>query len=120
MSTRPLYWVAPKLEVLWVAKLAMSATPSNPPPRPGLVALVQPGSCVPKAVFKGDPISRPWPGMVLQVTPSVRPAVVQVALLTPTLSAAAPGKFRYCEAILPERANLSNAGVSYHPLAGLT
>src|SRR5712664_2191151 len=71
-STRPLYWAFEEVVVLEVIKFAMSATPSRPPPTPGVVGLTQPRSCVPKAVFKGEPISRPWPGIVLQFTPSSR------------------------------------------------
>src|ERR1700756_1175033 len=115
-SRRPLYWFLEKLLVLEVMKFAMFATPSKPPPTPGFVGLVQPGSCVPKAVFKGEPMSKPWPGIVRQLTPSVRPAFAQVALLMPWLTTAAPGNERYFAAMLPAGAAASNAEVSYHPL----
>src|SRR5689334_5575617 len=98
----------------------MSATPSNPLPRPGVDELCQVGSCVPRAVVKGEPISNPCPGIVLQFVPSISPILVQVEALIPVACTPAPGKFKYVDAILPFRANLSNAGVSYHPLAVLT
>src|ERR1700736_592515 len=97
----------------------MSAVPSKPLPNPGLVGLTQLGSCVPKGVVKGEPRSSPWPGIVLQVTFSVRPASAQVELLMPLLTTPAPGKERYFEAMLPEGAEESKAAVSYHPLATL-
>src|SRR5438477_349011 len=53
----------------------MSATPSRPPPIPGFVALIQLRSCVPRPDFKGEPISKPWPGMVLQFQNAVVQAV---------------------------------------------
>src|SRR6266849_202244 len=115
-STRPLYWAFEEVVVLEVIKFAMSATPSRPPPTPGLLGLTQPRSCVPKAVFKGEPISRPWPGIVRQFTPSVRPALVHAEALIPLLTTPAPGKVRYFAAMLPAGAEESKAGVSYHPL----
>src|ERR1039457_3439429 len=98
-------------------KLAMSATPSKPLPNPGFVGLTQLGSCVPKAVFKGEPISRPWPGIAMQFTPRVRPASAQVEELMPLLTTPEPGKVRYVAAMLPAGAEESKAEVSYHPLA---
>src|SRR6266851_6887395 len=118
-STRPLYWAFEEVVVLEVIKFAMSATPSRPPPTPGVVGLTQPRSCVPKAVFKGEPISRPWPGIVLQFTPSVRPAVAQVEGLIPWLTTPEPGKERYFAAMLPAGAEAAKDEVSYHPLPTL-
>src|ERR1700680_467323 len=100
-------------------KFAMSALPSKPPPIPGLEVLPQLRSCVPKAVFKGEPRSRPWPGIVTQFTPSVRPAFLQVEGLMPLLLTPLPGNVRYFDAMLPEGAEESKAAVSYHPLAML-
>ena len=88
-------------------------------PTPGFEVLVQPRSCVPSPVFKGEPISKPWPGMVRQSTFSVRPASAQVEGLILVLLTPAPGKLRYVAAMLPAGADLSKAGVSYHPLAML-
>src|ERR1700686_633862 len=95
----------------------MSATPSKPPPTPGVVGLTHPRSCVPNGVVKGEPISKPWPGIVAQFTPSLSPASVQVEGLIAVLLTPAPGNVRYFAAMLPEGAEASNAGVSYHPLA---
>src|SRR6266849_7314732 len=92
------------------------APPLPSPPVPGLVGLVQPISCVPKPVVKGVPIFSPWPVMVLQFTPSARPASAQVEGLIPVLTTPEPGKVRYFAAMLPEGANAAKAGVSYHPL----
>src|SRR5208283_1608181 len=47
------------------------------------------------------PIFRPWPGIVTQLTPSVRPALAQVEGLMPLLLTPEPGKVRYVEAMLP-------------------
>src|ERR1700676_1751460 len=118
-SRRPLYWAFEEVVVLEVMKFAMSATPSRPPPTPGLVGLIQPGSWVPKGVLRGEPISRPWPGMVRQFTPSVRPALAQVEGLIPVLTTPEPGKVRYFAGRLPEGAEAGKAEVSYHPLAVL-
>src|SRR5258708_28682861 len=115
-SRRPLYWAFEEVVVLEVMKFAMSAAPSRPPPTPGLLGLAQPRSCVPKAVFKGEPTSRPWPGIVLQLTPSCRPAVAHVEELIPWLTTPEPGKVRYFAAILPAGAEAAKAEVSYHPL----
>src|SRR6266576_7231591 len=92
------------------------APPLPSPPVPGLVGLVQPMSCVPKPVVKGVPIFNPWPGIVRQFAPSVRPASAQVALLMRVLTTPEPGKVRYFAAMLPEGAKASKAGVSYHTL----
>src|SRR5689334_21697540 len=97
----------------------MSATPSRPPPTPGLLVLVQPRSWVPNPEASGEPISKPWPGMVAQFTPSVRPASVQVEELMPLLTTPEPGKVRYVAEILPEGPNASKAEVSYQPLETL-
>src|SRR5260370_10075307 len=93
-STRPLYWAFEEVVVLEVIKFAMSATPSRPPPTPGVVGLTQPRSCVPKAVFKGEPISRPCPGIVLQFTPSSTTAVAHVEALIAGLTTPEPRKDR--------------------------
>src|SRR5580704_12387591 len=95
----------------------MSAMPSRPPPTPGEVGLDHPRSCVPNGVFRGEPISNPWPGIVAQFTPSLSPASAQVEGLIAVLLTPAPGKVRYFAAMLPEGAEASKAGVSYHPLA---
>src|SRR5579859_1076355 len=115
-SRRPLYWAFEEVVVLEVMKFAMSATPSRPLPRPGLLGLTQLRSCLPKPVVKGEPISRPWPGIVLQLTPSDRPALAHVEGLIPVLTTLEPGKVRYFEAMLPEGAKASKAAVSYQPL----
>src|SRR5258706_5931954 len=94
----------------------MSATPSNPLPSPGLLGLNQLGSCIPKPVVKGDPMSRPWPAMVAQFTLSVRPMFAQVEELMPLLITPDPGKLRYVAAMLPEGAAAAKAKVSNHPL----
>src|SRR5215470_7564709 len=94
----------------------MSATPSRPLPTPGLAVLCQVRSCVPKGVFKGDPMSRPWPGMVRQFTPSCRPASAQVEGLIPLFTMAEPGKLRYVAAMLLEGAEESKDEVSPHSL----
>src|SRR5690349_15440753 len=94
------------------------APPLPSPPVPGLVALFQAGSCAPKgntAGFKGVPRFRPLPGIVLQFTPSVRPAVEQVALALRAPTTPLPGKERYFAAMLPEGANAAKAGVSNQP-----
>src|SRR5580700_2564603 len=103
-SRRPLYWALEVFVALDVWKLAMSAMPSNPLPTPGFWALVQPGSCFPSPLVKGEPMSRPWPGMVLQFTPSFRPASPQVEGLMLVLETAAPGNVRYFDAMLPDGA----------------
>src|SRR6266436_3651472 len=90
--------------------------PVPAPPQPGFEGLAQPLSCVPKPVVKGVPIFSPWPGIVRQFTPSVRPASAQVELLIPALTTPEPGKLRYFAAMLPEGAKAAKAGVSYHPL----
>src|SRR5260370_38188532 len=92
------------------------APPLPSPPVPGVVGLDQPMSWVPKPVVKGVPIFSPWPGIVLQFTPSVRPASAQVELLMPVLTTPEPGKVRYFAAMLTEGAKASKAGESYHPL----
>src|SRR5215469_18766882 len=86
---------------------------SSPPPTPGLVGLVQPGSCVPRPVFNGEPMFNPCPGIVMQFEPSVRPMSAHVWLIKPPEFTCAPGNVRYVDAMLPEGASLSNAGVSY-------
>src|SRR2546429_1782520 len=91
------------------------APPLPSPPVPGVVGLVHPMSCVPKPVVKGVPIFNPWPGIVRQFTPSVRPASAQVELLMPLLTTPEPGKLRYFAAMLPEGAKAAKAGVSYQP-----
>src|SRR5215472_3448030 len=96
----------------------MSATLLRPPPMPGLLVLVQVKSCVPKAVVIGEPTLRPWPGIVLQFTPSVRPAVAQVALPLRVPTTPLPGKERYFAAILPDGAKAAKAAVSNQPLPG--
>src|SRR5260370_13086154 len=92
------------------------AHPLPSPAVPGLVGLLQPMSCVLKPVVKGVPIFSPWPGIVRQFVPSVRPASAQVELLMPVLTTPEPGKVRYFAAMLPEGAKAPKAGVSYHPL----
>src|ERR1700730_13704964 len=94
----------------------MSATLLRPPPTPGLLALVQEVSCLPKPVVKGEPTFKPWPGIVLQFTPSVRPAVAQVAAVLRVPTTPFPGKERYFAAMLPAGAKASKAAVSYQPL----
>src|SRR5579859_6053540 len=118
-SRRPLYWAFEEVVVLEVMKFAMSATPSRPLPTPGLLGLTQLRSCLPKPVVKGEPISRPWPGIVLQLTPSDRPALAQVEGLIPVLTTPEPGKERYVAAMLPEGAEAANDEVSYQPLPTL-
>src|SRR6202034_2319978 len=93
----------------------MSATLLRPLPMPGLVGLVQVRSCVPNGVVKGEPRFRP-PGTALQFTFWTRPISAQVAGLVPELMTPLPGNERYVAAMLPGRANASNAGVSYHPV----
>src|ERR1019366_4591189 len=95
----------------------MLAPPRPSPPVPGLLGLTQPKSCVPKPDVKGEPISKPWPAIVAQFTPSVRPASWQVEELMPLLTTPEPGKLRYFAAMLPAGAEVSKAEVSYHPLA---
>jgi hypothetical protein len=63
---------------------------------------------VPKGVVNGEPRLRPWPGIVLQFTPSTRPIFAQVAGLMPWLTTPLPGKDRYVAATLPGRAKASN------------
>src|SRR5271166_6515814 len=102
--------------------------PVPAPPQPGSVLLVQPRSCVPNPVVRGVPILSPWPGICTQFAvgcwgvtwaASMRPASAQVELLMPLLTTPEPGKVRYFDAMLPEGAKASNAGVSYHPLETL-
>src|SRR5215469_3289139 len=95
----------------------MSATVLfNPPPTPGVVGL-QVGSCVPSGVVNGDPMFSPCPGTVMQLAPSVRPAVAQVEEIMLFELTPAPGNVRNDEAMLPDGASASNAGVSYQPVA---
>src|SRR6267154_1094057 len=94
----------------------MSATLLRPLPTPGLAALCQDVSCVPSGVVSGEPMFRPWPGIVLQFTPSLRPAVAQVAAVLRVPTTPFPGKERYLEAMLPAGAKAAKAGVSYQPL----
>src|SRR5258708_40273823 len=54
----------------------------------------------------------PWPGIVLQFTPSVKPAAAQVAAVVSVPTTALPGKERYFDAILPTGAKAAKAGVS--------
>ena len=72
-----------------------SAARAVPLRSPGSWRLVQPKSCVPSPVVKGVPIFSPWPGMVAQFTPSIRPAVAQLVGLMPWLTTPEPGKPRY-------------------------
>src|SRR4051812_30874494 len=99
-----------------VVKLAISGTASSPPPTPGEVGLVHDKSWVPSGPVNGEPISRPWPGMVVQFTPSVRPTSPHVCSMILLAFTPAPGKLRNCEAMLPAGANPPNADVSYHPV----
>src|SRR5260370_41817543 len=92
------------------------APPLPSPPVPGVVGLDQPMSWVPKPVVKGVPIFSPWPGIVLQFTPSAKRALAQEEGLIPVLTTPEPGKVRYFAAMLPEGANAARAGVAYHPL----
>src|SRR6267142_403078 len=94
----------------------MSATLVNPLPMPGLAALCQVVSCVPRGVVSGEPTFRPWPGIVLQFAPSVRPAVAQVAAGLRVPTTPLPGNERYFEAILPAGAKAASATVSNQPL----
>src|SRR5579864_2805176 len=93
-SARPLYWALEKVVLLVVTKFAMSAVPSRPPPTPGFEVLVQVRSWVPSPVFNGEPMSKPWPGIVLQFTFSVSPASAHVEGLIFVLLTPAPGKLR--------------------------
>ena len=93
----------------------MSATLLKPPPTPGLLTLLHVVSCEPRGEVNGEPTFKPWPGIVLQLTPSVRPALAQVTLFVPMLTTPEPGKVRYFAAMLPEGAKAANAGVSYQP-----
>src|SRR5215472_675066 len=95
-----------------------SGPPLPLPPVPGLLGLVQPVSCVPRADVKGVPRFTPWPGMVLQFTPSVSPAVAQVALGLRVPTTLLPGKERYFAAMLPDGAKAAKAAVSNQPLPG--
>src|SRR6266446_8149354 len=96
----------------------MSATLLRPLPMPGLASLCQVVSCVPRGVVSGEPIFRPCPGIVLQFTPSVRPAVAQVAAALRVPTTPLPGNERYFEAMLPAGAKAARAAVSYQPLPG--
>src|SRR6202022_2557092 len=96
----------------------MSATLLRPLPTPGLLVLARVLSCVPNPGVKGEPMFRPWPGIVLQFTPSVRPAVAQVAAVLRVPTTPLPGKERYFAAMLPAGAKAAKAGVSYQPLPG--
>src|SRR5437899_6154735 len=96
-----------------VPRLLLPPFPS--PPVPGFVEVVQPVSCVPKPAVKGVPRFSPWPGMVRQFTPSVKPALAQVTLFVPMLTTPEPGKLKHFAAMLPEGAKAANAGVSYQP-----
>src|SRR5919109_1177782 len=97
-----------------VPRLLLPPLPS--PPVPGFWGLVHPVSCVPRPVVNGVPRFSPWPGIMWQLTPSTRPASAQVELLMPELTTPEPGKVRYFDAMLPDDAKASKAGVSYHPL----
>src|SRR5271166_4403019 len=108
-------------------KLAMSATvprfsgpPLPSPPVPGALVLAQPRSCAPNPAVKGVPRFKPWPGIAVQFTPSVRPASEHWEGLMPLLMGVEPGKLRYFAAILPAGAKASKAAVSYHPFEGGT
>src|SRR5271167_1898586 len=125
-SRRPLYCSALWVVGLTVLYWARSATvpkglpgvpqPVPRPPQPGLLSLVQPRSCLPEPTVKGVPILIPWPTIVAQFTPSMRPAVPQLALGLMVPTTALPGNERYCAAILPAGARASNAAVSYQPV----
>src|SRR6516164_9227582 len=95
----------------------ISGTPSKPLPTPGFVGLTQLGSWLPSPLVKGEPISMPLPGIVLQFTFSVKPASAQELELILTKLTAEPGKVRYFAAMLPEGAAASNSGVSYQLFA---
>src|SRR5438270_3123925 len=109
-------------DVCWfgevVCKNTTSATLSKPPPRNG--------ECVPIGTpVTGLPISRPCPGMKLQLTPCTSPMLGQSCAPTPLCSRMVafagemPGMPRNFEAILPVGAALYKLEVSNHPVVGL-
>src|SRR5438309_1437305 len=118
-SIRPMYclWLL-SLGVTRPFKKTTSAIPSrllappDPfPPVPGDELPVYPGSLVPRAEVRGRPRSRPWPGMVAQFVPSIRPTLAQLLStcappLGPTL-----GKLRNAAAFVPEAARPRKADV---------
>src|SRR5580698_10128892 len=99
-STRPLYCLKSVVVGLLMVYRAISGTFESPLLSPGLVGLIQVRSCVPSPVVSGDPMFKPWPGMVTQLTPSLSPACVQVAEPITVPATCDPGKLRYVEAML--------------------
>ena len=86
----------------WCSRRYPPPLNSDPPPTPGFEGPVQWGSCVPRGVVNGDPDVQALPGMVMQFTPSVRPAFWHVWLMMLLALTAAPGVVRNLDAMLPE------------------
>src|SRR5215469_5129101 len=107
-SIRPLYCDSVTVLGFTVLRNAISGMPSRPDPTPGDDVPVHEGSCVPKAVFKGEPRSSPLPGIVWHCFPSVRPMFAQVALIMAFELAPSPRYARYFAAMLPGRVWLRN------------
>src|SRR5271165_5008962 len=105
----------------------ISATPSRfdglpvpSPPSPGFKLFLKLGSEVPRGNIdgiNGRPMSRPWPGIMLQFVPWINPMEAQVWSITlVSRVAASPAYAPYRAARLLAGADFSSAGVSYHPV----